>query len=338
ALCSPVSPDWPLPTCRPSSASCSNRRLPSAWARASAPIPASQTCCAESPSSRAKRPAWACTSAALGVSRWRFSTVMAGSSGEWTRASVPAETQRPRDPQSSFSASTRRISDSTMPCRAENRKPSSACTRTLPGSISMRPSMPGPPSARTSPSQRLLRPCRSCSLAAMPSTAWRTCSGVREWACSMSIWDKLDSMDIVGRARGTGLWRNGADSLPRMQEHALQLHFSDRQQADHPLAAGVLRLVRQANGTLGLGDAPGALLVQFCRDRRGRWLQLARGACGIHVNGRPVRRMALLRAGDAVYADGVELLVRAAAQPAANVDDAAGAAIHEACAVLRGVG
>lgn len=123
-----------------------------------------------------------------------------------------------------------------------------------------------------------------------------------------------------------------------MQEHALQLHFSNRQQADHPLAAGVLRLVRQANGTLGLGDAPGALLAQFCLDRRGLWLQVASGARGIHVNGRPVRRMALLRAGDAVYADGVELLVRAAAQPAANVDDAAGAATHEACAVLRGVG
>lgn len=123
-----------------------------------------------------------------------------------------------------------------------------------------------------------------------------------------------------------------------MQEHALHLHFSNRQQADHPLAAGVLRLVRQANGTLGLGDAPGALLAQFCLDRRGLWLQVASGARGIHVNGRPVRRMALLRAGDAVYADGVELLVRAAARPAANVDDAAGAGTHEACAVLRGVG
>lgn len=123
-----------------------------------------------------------------------------------------------------------------------------------------------------------------------------------------------------------------------MQEHALHLHFSNRQQPDHPLAAGVLRLVRQANGTLGLGEAPGALLAQFCLDRRGLWLQVANGARGIHVNGRPVRRMALLRAGDAVYADGVELLVRAAPRQATELQQAAAASVHEACAVLRGVG
>lgn len=124
-----------------------------------------------------------------------------------------------------------------------------------------------------------------------------------------------------------------------MQEHALHLHFSNRQQADHPLAPGVLRLVRQANGTLGLGDAvAGALLAQFCLDRRGLWLQVANGARGIHVNGRPVRRMALLRAGDAVYADGAELLVRAAPRPlpvaAGPVPEQAG----DPCVVLRGVG
>lgn len=120
-----------------------------------------------------------------------------------------------------------------------------------------------------------------------------------------------------------------------MQEHALHLHFSNRQQADHPLATGVLRLVRQANGTLGLGDAvPGALLAQFCVDRRGLWLQVANGARGIHVNGRPVRRMALLRAGDAVYADGLELLVRGAPR----TPDPAMAAVDDPCMVLRGVG
>lgn len=91
----------------------------------------------------------------------------------------------------------------------------------------------------------------------------------------------------------------------------LRLHFSNRQQADHPLSSGVHRLVRQASGHLGLGDAvQGALLAQFCVDRRGLWLQVANGARGIHVNGRPVKRMSLLRAGDAVYADGVELAVR----------------------------
>ncbi len=124
-----------------------------------------------------------------------------------------------------------------------------------------------------------------------------------------------------------------------MHEHALHLHFSNRQHPDHPLAPGVLRLVRQANGTLGLGDAvAGALLAQFCVDRRGLWLQVANGARGIHVNGRPVRRMALLRAGDAVYADGAELLVRAGPRPAAAPPAAEDAAAGDPCMVLRGVG
>ncbi len=121
-----------------------------------------------------------------------------------------------------------------------------------------------------------------------------------------------------------------------MHEHALHLHFSNRQQADHPLEPGVLRLVRQANGTLGLGDGvAGALLAQFCLDRRGLWLQVANGARGIHVNGRPVRRMALLRPGDAVYADGVELLVRAPPRPAGGDDIGIR---HDPCVLLRGVG
>jgi len=128
-----------------------------------------------------------------------------------------------------------------------------------------------------------------------------------------------------------------------MHEHALHLHFSNRQQADHPLAPGVLRLVRQANGTLGLGDTvPGALLAQFCMDRRGLWLQVPGGARGIHVNGRPVRRMALLRAGDAVYADGTEMLVRAAPRVADGLaapgQDAGQDAGNDPCVVLRGIG
>ena len=92
----------------------------------------------------------------------------------------------------------------------------------------------------------------------------------------------------------------------------LQLHFSNRQQADHPLSPGVHRVVRQPNGVLAIGEAlAGVLMAQFCLDQRGLWLQVPNGARGIHVNGRPVRRMALLRGGDAVYVDSVELLVRA---------------------------
>ena len=50
----------------------------------------------------------------------------------------------------------------------------------------------------------------------------------------------------------------------------LRLHFSNRQQADHPLFPGVHRVLRQPSGVLGIGDGlSGVLLAQVCLDRRG---------------------------------------------------------------------
>ena len=119
----------------------------------------------------------------------------------------------------------------------------------------------------------------------------------------------------------------------------LRLHFGNRQQPDRALVTGVHRVVREPNGLLGLGDsAQGALLVQFCVDRRGLWLQVANGIRGIHVNGRPVQRMALLRAGDAVYVDGAEILVQAAHQDLDALPQADTGNANDPRIVLRGVG
>ena len=124
----------------------------------------------------------------------------------------------------------------------------------------------------------------------------------------------------------------------RVVEH-LRLHFGNRQAADRPLVTGVHRVVREANGVVSVADgAQGALMAQFCVDRRGLWLQVASGMPGIHVNGRPVQRMALLRAGDSVYVDGTEILVQASHQgvdalPAFDPGEAADPRI-----VLRGLG
>ena len=98
--------------------------------------------------------------------------------------------------------------------------------------------------------------------------------------------------------------------LRRVQN--LLVHFTHRQHPDQPLRPGVQRIVRHASGSVRLStDAVGTLLLaQFCLDDRGLWLQVANGIRGIHVNGRPVRRMAMLRAGDAVYVDGVEMLIQ----------------------------
>ncbi|MBD9369186.1 FHA domain-containing protein [Xanthomonas sp. XNM01] len=118
----------------------------------------------------------------------------------------------------------------------------------------------------------------------------------------------------------------------------LRLHFSNRQQPDFALAPGVHRLMRQANGVVGLGDlVQGVLLAQFCLDRRGLWLQVATGMRGIHVNGRPVRRMALLRPGDAVYADGAELLVQAPSRQD-RAPEAEDGHATDPRVVLRGIG
>ena len=119
----------------------------------------------------------------------------------------------------------------------------------------------------------------------------------------------------------------------------LRLHFGNRQQPDRALVTGVHRVVREASGLIGVGDnAQGALLAQFCVDRRGLWLQVASGGRGIHVNGRPVQRMALLRAGDTVYLDGAEILVQASHQGLDAVPQADPGDGNDPRIVLRGLG
>ncbi|MCI2246104.1 FHA domain-containing protein [Xanthomonas sp. PPL568] len=122
--------------------------------------------------------------------------------------------------------------------------------------------------------------------------------------------------------------------------HDLQLHFSNRQHPDRPLRAGVHRIVRLASGQVSVvDDTQGALLLaQFCLDRRGLWLQVANCSRGIHVNGRPVRRMALLRAGDAIYADGVEMVVQGKCEPLHRLPEVSEAEHDDPRLVLRGVG
>jgi pSer/pThr/pTyr-binding forkhead associated (FHA) protein len=120
----------------------------------------------------------------------------------------------------------------------------------------------------------------------------------------------------------------------------MQVHFSNRQQPDQPLRPGVQRVVRHATGQVGLGDdrVGPLLLAQFCVDERGVWLQVASGTRGVHVNGRPVRRMALLRAGDAVYADGAEMLLRGECEQVAHPPAPNDTADEDMRVLLRGVG
>lgn len=116
----------------------------------------------------------------------------------------------------------------------------------------------------------------------------------------------------------------------------LRLRFPDLEPADLVLEPGVHPVGRRADGRPGpIGRNEAA--VQVCVDRRGAWLQVREGTRGVHVNGRPVRRMALLRAGDVVFVEGFELLLVADA-PAALPPVAEPANDADVRTVLRGVG
>lgn len=118
----------------------------------------------------------------------------------------------------------------------------------------------------------------------------------------------------------------------------LRLRFCDGSQPDLPLDAGIHALGRTPAGLGPVGlDAPALLRVS--NDRRGIWLTVTEDRLGVHVNGRPVQQVAMLRAGDSIHTQGCELLLYAANDdrdraPAATVRDPAG----NLRLALRGVG
>lgn len=81
-------------------------------------------------------------------------------------------------------------------------------------------------------------------------------------------------------------------------------------------------------------DADAAL----CLDRRGAWLRLGEGAPPTHVNGRAIRRMAMLRVGDTVWLDGTGILLLSDGDPVARRSPPAAGDGTAARIVLRCVG
>ncbi|MEO6138572.1 MAG: FHA domain-containing protein [Luteimonas sp.] len=132
---------------------------------------------------------------------------------------------------------------------------------------------------------------------------------------------------------------------------SIKLRFSGPDAVEYPLSPGVHAVgLNGPDGTIGVVDDSDSALVRFCVDRRGVWMTVGETAQSVHVNGRPVRRMAMLRRGDAVYVDGFEMLL-ASGQPVAVIPsrfdnsseatlDLNQADLHDADprVVLRGVG
>lgn len=120
---------------------------------------------------------------------------------------------------------------------------------------------------------------------------------------------------------------------PRVE--TLRFRFPDRSRDDLVLGPGVHAVGHGPDGLRLVGRGADAR-IQVSVDGRGSWLQLREGGSRVHVNGRPVRRMALLRAGDAVHIDGVELgLVGAEPQPVPDEEPESAIANRQ---VLRGIG
>lgn len=123
---------------------------------------------------------------------------------------------------------------------------------------------------------------------------------------------------------------------------ALKLRFTTPDEPELPLDIGVHGIGRGATGALAPVAEGSEPSVRFCVDRRGVWLTVSEGVQGVHVNGRQVRRMAMLRTGDAIFVDGHELRLVSTApvseiSPADGLDDM-DTAEADPRIVLRGVG
>jgi len=101
----------------------------------------------------------------------------------------------------------------------------------------------------------------------------------------------------------------------------LHLRFCDGRQPDLALEPGVHALGRTPAG-LGPVEADAQVLLQLCNDRRGIWMTVNEGMRGVHVNGRPVQQVAMLRAGDSIHADGSWMTVFTTRIPDARGDAA----------------
>lgn len=117
----------------------------------------------------------------------------------------------------------------------------------------------------------------------------------------------------------------------------LRLRFTNPPRPDLELPPGLHGIGPGDDGALAPVSDPERVIAQLCVDRRGVWLRLEPKARAVHVNGRPVRRMAMLRVGDSIYIDGAELLLLGLGGPNAGWRSPA-AGEGDPRVLLRGVG
>jgi len=96
----------------------------------------------------------------------------------------------------------------------------------------------------------------------------------------------------------------------------MQLTFPNGEHENVPVEPGEIAIGSRSNLRLsipGHGLAPHH--ASLFNDRRGLWLKVLPGVASVHVNGRPVKHLALLRMGDLVCLEQLRMQVSAPAQP-----------------------
>lgn len=112
----------------------------------------------------------------------------------------------------------------------------------------------------------------------------------------------------------------------------MQLTFPNGEHPNVPLQ-GEVAVGSRAGLRVSLpGSGLAAHHASFTSDRRGLWLRVPAGAPGVHLNARPVQRLAQLRPGDLVCLDKLRVVVQADDEPAIErrIPASAPAAMNEA--------
>ena len=96
----------------------------------------------------------------------------------------------------------------------------------------------------------------------------------------------------------------------------MQLTFPNGEHDDVAMH-GEVTIGSRDGARVRLADAGLAPLhASIVADRRGVWLRVPAGVPGVHLNARPVRRLALLRAGDLLCLDRLRVVLRCDDEPA----------------------
>lgn len=126
----------------------------------------------------------------------------------------------------------------------------------------------------------------------------------------------------IGRQCGVGMLDCGRVTALRLRPTGSERDLLDLEPGVHAILPSLLD-ARQSSGEP---------VAHIYVDSRGVWLQVRDGVRGVYVNGRPIRQMAMLRAGDSIFMAGVECVLVGRRPEAGGEDSPARADVR---AVLR---